>query len=70
MLDPPAEHVLVDVDDSATPPFIVTANGWAPPIPPAPAVIVSVPGQRAAEALRAISAKHSYVPCRIPCVPM
>ena len=35
---------------SATPPFIVTARGWAPPMPPRPAVSVIVPGQRAAEA--------------------
>ena len=28
---------------STTPSFIVTASGWAPPIPPAPAVTVSVP---------------------------
>jgi hypothetical protein len=36
---------------SATPSFIVIASGWAPPIPPSPAVRVSVPSQRAAEAL-------------------
>jgi hypothetical protein len=36
---------------SATPPFIVTASGCAPPIPPRPAVSVIVPGQRAAEPL-------------------
>ena len=28
---------------SATPPFIVTASGCAPPIPPSPAVSVIVP---------------------------
>jgi len=27
----------------ATPPFIVTASGWAPPIPPSPPVSVTVP---------------------------
>ena len=37
---------------SATPPFIVTASGCAPPIPPSPPVSVTVPGERAAEALR------------------
>ena len=26
-----------------TPSFIVTAKGWAPPIPPSPAVSVSLP---------------------------
>ena len=35
---------------SATPPFIVTASGCAPPMPPSPAVSVIVPAQRAAEA--------------------
>ena len=34
-----------------TPPFMVTASGCAPPIPPQPAVSVSVPARRAAEAL-------------------
>ena len=33
----------------ATPPFMVTASGWAPPMPPRPAVRVRVAGQRAAE---------------------
>ncbi len=28
---------------STTPSFIVTASGWAPPIPPNPAVSVRVP---------------------------
>ncbi len=27
----------------ATPPFIVTASGWAPPMPPRPPVSVIVP---------------------------
>ena len=31
--------------------FMVTASGWAPPIPPSPAVTTSRPAQRAAEAL-------------------
>ena len=35
---------------SATPSFIVTASGCAPPMPPRPAVSVTVPGERAAEA--------------------
>ena len=29
----------------ATPSFIVTASGWAPPIPPSPAVTVMVPAR-------------------------
>ena len=36
---------------SAQPPLIVTASGWAPPMPPSPAVTTSRPAQRAAEAL-------------------
>jgi hypothetical protein len=55
---------------SATPSFIVTDNGWAPPIPPRPAVTVMVPRSVPPNLRRAISAKHSYVPCRIPWVPM
>ena len=34
-----------------TPSFIVTASGWAPPIPPSPAVSDEPPAQRAAEVL-------------------
>ena len=34
---------------SAMPPFIVTASGCAPPMPPRPAVTTSRPAQRAAE---------------------
>ncbi|GAA2910225.1 hypothetical protein GCM10020221_02670 [Streptomyces thioluteus] len=30
---------------SATPSFMVTASGWAPPIPPSPAVSVIVPAR-------------------------
>ena len=55
---------------SATPPFIVIASGWAPPIPPSPAVTVIVPASEPPNRRRAISAKHSYVPWRIPWVPM
>ena len=36
---------------SATPPFIVTASGWAPPMPPSPPVSVDRAGERAAEVL-------------------
>ena len=35
----------------ATPSFIVTASGWAPPMPPSPAVSVMRAGERAVEAL-------------------
>ena len=55
---------------SATPSFIVIASGWAPPIPPRPAVSVIVPASEPPKRRRAISAKHSYVPWRIPWVPM
>ncbi len=55
---------------SATPSFIVTASGCAPPIPPSPAVSVIVPARVPPKRRRAISAKHSYVPCRMPWVPM
>ena len=54
----------------ATPPFMVTASGCAPPMPPSPAVSVIVPGQRAAvapprdlgEAL--VGALHDALACR------
>ena len=54
----------------ATPSFIVIASGWAPPMPPSPAVSVIVPASEPPKRRRAISAKHSYVPWRMPCVPM
>jgi hypothetical protein len=53
-----------------TPSFIVTARGWAPPIPPRPAVTVMVPASVPPNRLSATAAKVSKVPCRIPCVPM
>ena len=43
----------------ATPSFIVTASGWAPPMPPRPAVRVMVPASVPPNRLRAIAAKHS-----------
>jgi hypothetical protein len=55
---------------SATPPFIVTASGCAPPIPPSPPVSVTVPCSVSPNRWCAHSASVSYVPCRIPCVPM
>ena len=44
---------------SATPSFIVTASGCAPPMPPRPAVSVTVPASEPPKRRRAISAKHS-----------
>jgi hypothetical protein len=57
---------------STTPSFIVTASGWAPPIPPSPAVSVIVPRSEPSGRARdrATAAKVSKVPWRIPCVPM
>ena len=44
---------------SATPPFMVTASGWAPPIPPSPAVSVMVPASVPPNRLAATAAKVS-----------
>jgi hypothetical protein len=52
------------------PSFIVTANGCAPPMPPAPPVSVNVPASVPPNRLRATAPNVSYVPCRMPCVPM
>jgi len=49
---------------------MVTASGWAPPMPPSPAVTVTVPASVPPKRLAAMAAKHSYVPWRIPWVPM
>ena len=54
----------------ATPSFIVTASGCAPPIPPSPAVRVMVPASVPEKRRSAIAANVSNVPCRIPWVPM
>ena len=54
----------------ATPSFMVTASGCAPPMPPSPAVRVMVPASVPPNFLSAIAANVSNVPCRIPCVPM
>ena len=43
----------------ATPPFIVTASGWAPPIPPSPAVSVIVPDSVPPNRLAATAANVS-----------
>ena len=54
----------------ATPSFIVTASGCAPPMPPRPAVTVMVPARVPPNRLSAMAAKVSKVPWRIPWVPM
>ena len=54
----------------ATPSFIVTARGWAPPMPPSPAVSVIVPASVPPKRLSATAANVSKVPWRMPWVPM
>ena len=49
---------------------MVTASGCAPPIPPQPAVSVSVPASVPPKRLAATAANVSYVPWRMPWVPM
>ena len=51
VLDAALDRAGVESMQIATPSFMVTASGWAPPMPPRPAVRVIVPGQRAAELL-------------------
>ena len=53
-----------------TPSFMVTASGWAPPMPPSPAVTVIVPARVPSNLLSATAANVSNVPCRMPWVPM
>ncbi len=55
---------------SATPPFSVTASGWAPPIPPHPLVSTRRPARVPPKLSWAAARKVMYVPCAIPCVPM
>ena len=55
---------------SAVASFIVAASGCAPPIPPSPAVTTSFPRSELSKRVFATEAKHSNVPCRMPCVPM
>ena len=59
MLDAPTIRLRSTSTHNATPPFIVMASGWAPPIPPNPAVTVIVPASDPPNRRRAISAKHS-----------
>lgn len=44
---------------STTPSFMVTASGWAPPMPPSPAVSVIVPARVPPKRLAATAAKVS-----------
>ena len=53
-----------------TPPFIVTASGCAPPMPPRPAVSTTRPASVPLKWRAAHSAKVSNVPCTMPCEPM
>ena len=60
-----------------TPSFIVTASGWAPPMPPSPAVRVMVPASEPPApvivpvvSFSATAANVSKVPWRMPWVPM
>ncbi len=43
----------------ATPSFMVTASGWAPPMPPSPAVRVMVPARVPPKRFAATAAKVS-----------
>ena len=70
MLDPPLDPGLVDSMQIATPSFMVTASGCAPPMPPSPAVSVIVPASVPPNRLSATAANVSNVPCRMPWVPM
>ena len=59
-----------DLELAHSPPFMVTARGWAPPMPPRPAVTRTCPAMSAPPRWRAASAKVSKVPCPMPWVPM
>ena len=54
-----------------TPPAMETARGCAPPIPPKPAVKVSLPAKEyTSQCFLAAATNVSYVPCKIPWVPI
>ena len=55
---------------SAVPPSIVIESGWAPPMPPSPAVTTSRPASVPSKRFRAAAANVSYVPWRMPWEPM
>ena len=48
----------------------VAATGWAPRIPPGPPVTTSRPARSPSKCFRPAAANVSYVPCRMPWVPM
>jgi hypothetical protein len=54
---PPLERVWSTSAIRQVPPLRVTASGWAPPMPPHPAVTHELAGERAAEVRR--RAAHS-----------
>ena len=54
----------------ATPSFIVTASGWAPPTATEPGRQRDRAGQVPLKRLSATAANVSKVPCRMPWVPM
>jgi len=54
----------------ATPSFMFTARGWAPPMPPRPAVRTVLPARAPEKCFSARETKVSHVPWRIPWVPM
>jgi hypothetical protein len=59
-LDPPLDPIRVDLGDQRRPPFSVAASGWAPPIPPSPAVTTRRPSRSSdPKSLRAAAAKVS-----------
>ena len=52
-------------------PAIVAASGWAPPMPPRPAVSTVRPLRSGEPKCFSPAAANVWnVPCRIPCVPM
>jgi hypothetical protein len=59
VLDAAGDPGLVGVMQIATPSFMVTASGWAPPMPPSPAVRVMVPARVPLNFLAATAAKVS-----------
>jgi hypothetical protein len=57
-----AECGAVDFETIATPSFIVTARGWAPPMPPKTAVKVIVPFKLPPKSFLRPKPAFSYVP--------
>jgi hypothetical protein len=69
-LDPPLHPDGSTSRHSAVPPFMVTASGCAPPIPPSPAVRTTLPRSVPSYRWSARAAKVWKVPCTMPWVPM